>query len=152
MSDSLARRVEFRVLAKPLPQPRPRFANRGGFARAYTPKTVMGHDVKAYQEAIRLAAQSACEAPWEDPLTVEVHVAIQPPQSLLKADGTLRPSARPFPTAARDGDADNYFKLIADALHDIAYLNDSQIVGARATKRWALEEPEGCHVVLTRLE
>lgn len=50
-----------------------------------------------------------------------------------------RPAGCKFdaPIRQRDGDVDNFEKLVMDALSKIAFRNDSQVVGVVAAKGWA---------------
>lgn len=143
---------EFKVLTKPLPQPRPKFSARGKFVKAYTPGTVMGRSLKEYKAAIRSAAAETGWALTDRPCRVEIEVVIKPPKSLLTKDGKLKDNSRTTPTAQRDGDVDNYAKTVLDALQpDIAFADDTQIIQLLVTKRWGLLDEEGCYVKITEV-
>ena len=112
----------------------------------------MGQSVSEYREAIQAAARDAIQEPFTGPIQMEVKVLIGAPQSVRAPSGSWRKGARRHPVGSRDGDVDNYFKLVADALHDIAYVNDSQIVKAVVSKEWCGDSAEGCLVSIASVQ
>lgn len=61
----------------------------------------------------------------EVPLEIRIVVYRRKPKSVKREYPTSRP------------DLDNYEKLIADSLEGFAYVNDSQIVDSRCSKRYS---------------
>ena len=112
---------------------RPRFrvvAPKTGrsFVNTYTPA-----ETRAYERALAITAKVAMRGkqPLQGPLAVNVTALMPVPASWSnkKRDaalaGTIRPTGRP--------DCDNIFKVV-DALNKIVWLDDAQIVEARAVK------------------
>jgi Holliday junction resolvase RusA-like endonuclease len=111
---------------------RPRFTRARGNVRSFTPaKTAR------YEQLIALAASDAMAGavPADGPVTVSVVAHLAIPKSLSKrkrADaiaGLLRPCTRP--------DVDNYLKIALDGLNKVAWGDDSQVVRATVSKRYA---------------
>lgn len=103
--------LTFSVQGNPVPQPRPRVSTRGGFARAYVPKT---HPVHAYRRAIAAGAVKAGLTQTAEPLSVVIDAVFARPKSHLRKSG-LRPDAPRLPRP----DVDNLAKAVLDALQDV---------------------------------
>lgn len=54
----------------------------------------------------------------------------------------LKSRTLPAPTFQKSGDVDNLAKLILDALNDVAYHDDSQVVHLTTTKQFTIHEPK----------
>ena len=119
----------FRVPGEPVPQPRPKVSTRGGFARAYVDRN---HPIHAYRESVALAARLAKVPLTSGDVVVDVEFVFERPKSHLTKTG-LSSTARPRPGP----DVDNLYKGLADALHGVAFHDDSQVVRASQTKRYA---------------
>lgn len=110
---------------------RPKFARRGKFTVAYTDEKT----VSAENWIKTCAVDQAGNPCLEGPLIVTMDVSLTIPDSWSKKkkvaalSGELRPTGKP--------DVDNYFKTAGDALNEIVWRDDSQIVEARVTKRYA---------------
>ncbi len=121
---------EFSVETEPVGKGRPRFSNRGGFTRTYTPKKTADYEKMIANEYKR---QGGFLFP-DLPLSVRVDAVMQIPKSASKKasclmeNGTTRPTKKP--------DCDNLLKAILDALNGIAYSDDKYIVNAQITKRY----------------
>lgn len=120
--------IRFTVYGEPVAQGRPRAANIGGHIRMYDPKKS-----RDYKDYVKLAASEF--APKEllnGPIILSVNVFRPMPKSLSKKraalaeQGLLRPTTRP--------DADNYIKGIKDALKNVIWKDDSQIVELHTSK------------------
>lgn len=117
-------------MGAPVAKGRPRFVRKTGVA--YTPGPT-----RAYETQLRAVAQREMDgrAPLEGPLMMRVVAHMPIPVSFSKKmraaalAGDMRPAKRP--------DADNYFKIAADALNTIVFHDDAQIVDARIQKRYA---------------
>ncbi len=121
--------VAFELPGEPVPQPRPRVTTRGGFAQAYTPSS---HPVKAYREGIALAARLSGVKPTTGDVVLAIEfVFARPPSHFTKSGLSSTAIPRPRP------DWDNLGKAVCDALLGIAYQDDSQVVRATVTKRYA---------------
>ena len=126
--------VSFEIPGPPQGKARPRVVRaKNGASLTYTPdKTV------AYEELVRLrfkaAAQSFCFADGAQ-LAIQITACYPVPKSKSKRAqaemiaGTIRPTKKP--------DCDNIVKIICDALNELAYKDDSQIVTTQIAKYYA---------------
>ncbi len=134
-------RLEFTIPGEPKGKGRPRFGRSG---HAYTP-----HDTAAYENLVKLAFREAY--PDMQPIAADVPIECfilafyGIPKSASKKkhkamyDGDLRPLKKP--------DSDNIIKIVCDALNNIAYDDDCQIVKVCLAK-WYDTTPR----VVVRLE
>jgi len=135
--------IEFEILGKPLAKGRPRFTARGGFARAYTPKKTTDYETLVKFNAQKVAPKEL----WLGALAVEITAYLPIPKSMTKKrleminSFDLRPTTRP--------DIDNYAKIVLDALNEIIYKDDNQVVGLHVYKHYS-ENPR-MHVVIKKL-
>lgn len=114
----------------PIGKARPRFSRRTG--HAYTPQKT-----RSYEAALRYAAQQVMgdAAPITGPVIVMIEAYMPIPKSWSKGKraaalaNTTRPTGRP--------DADNLMKGTADALNEIVFKDDAQIVDGRVVKRYS---------------
>jgi Holliday junction resolvase RusA-like endonuclease len=115
------------LAGEPVGQGRPRFVRATG--RAYTP----AHTAK-YAAAVRVAASDAMagENPIEGAIALTVVASVPVPASWsgkkqrAAIAGAIRPASRP--------DASNYLKMAEDALNQVAWRDDAQVVDARIVK------------------
>lgn len=103
--------IAFSVPGDPVPQPRPRVSTRGGFARAYVPKT---HAVHAYRKAVAAAAREAGLVNTSEPMNVVIDAVFARPKSHMRKSG-VRADAPKLPRP----DVDNIAKAVLDALQDV---------------------------------
>ena len=121
--------VTFRVEGPPQGKGRPRFSTRGGFVKTYTPQTTV-----TYENMIKASAMVAMGAsePLESPIAVFLHVTKGIPASYTKKrieaclNGSERPTKKP--------DIDNILKCYLDAMNNIVYKDDKQVVTIHATQ------------------
>ncbi len=127
--------MEFEVIGAPVGKRRPKFSMIHGYAQAIKPK----EDV-IYENLVKLSFQQAKPNDYNlfdkaVKMTILAYFAI--PKSFSKKkqnealEGKLRPLTKP--------DADNIAKIICDALNDIAYKDDTQIVELTIIKQYASE-------------
>jgi Holliday junction resolvase RusA-like endonuclease len=120
--------VTFRVDGTPVPKGRPRFAKRGKFTTAYTPKTTL-----QYEDLIADGAKRAMGAsePLEVALEVFFYFSMPIPKSYSKkrTEACLSGLERPMKK-----DLDNLIKSVSDGMNKIIYKDDGQIVTIHATK------------------
>ena len=124
--------VMYTVYGEPVGKGRPRFARRGAFTHAYTPEKT-----KTYEDEIRMIAKAAMGSSevLETPVTVAIYIRVGIPASFSKQKrkdalaGILKPTKKP--------DLDNIAKCFLDAMNDIVYLDDKQVVNLHVTKVYA---------------
>jgi Holliday junction resolvase RusA-like endonuclease len=120
--------VEFIVAGKPLAKGRVRFVRATG--HAFTPERTV-----AYEGRVAAAAQEAMDGrpPAAGPVVVHLEVRLPVPSSwplkrqIAAEMDHLRPTGKP--------DLDNYLKTL-DALNQIIWIDDSQVVYASVFKRY----------------
>lgn len=119
---------EFTVEITPKAKARPRFVRRGKFVQTYTPKTTMDYEEKI-AEAYLLQGGTVFEYPY---LEVSIVAYFPIPKSTRKAERLLyETECIPYP---HKPDTDNLGKSILDALNQVAYLDDKQIVSLKVKK------------------
>lgn len=127
-----ARSVGFSVPGKPHGKGRPRFAVRGGHARAYTPEATREYEARA-AHAARVAMGGY--APMGGALEVEIDVYLPIPSRFNRAQreaaqaGAIRPTCKP--------DADNVAKAVLDAAQGIAFEDDAQVSDLIVRRRFS---------------
>ena len=126
--------IKLTVLGKPLAKGRPKFSSKGKFVRVYTPKKTTD-----YETLIKFSAQEvAPKELLEGPVTMEIEAHLPIPKAMSKKKRALikshdlRPITRP--------DIDNYAKIVLDALNDIIYKDDNQVVSLNIRKFYS-EKP-----------
>jgi Holliday junction resolvase RusA-like endonuclease len=124
--------IMYIVYGEPVGKGRPRFAKRGNFVSTYTPQKT-----KTYEDEIRMMARAAMGSsePLDTPVTVAIYIRVGIPASYSKQKrkdalaGTIKPTKKP--------DLDNIAKAFLDAMNEIVYLDDKQVVGLHVTKVYA---------------
>lgn len=121
--------MKFTIHGNPTGKGRPRVTKWG----THTPeKTVL------YENLVKLSYQEQCNEYTCEPLIAVLSVFYGIPKSTPKKyikpmlNGEIRPCKKP--------DLDNICKIIFDALNQIAYKDDSQIIEVHASK-WYAENP-----------
>ncbi|MGG6437400.1 RusA family crossover junction endodeoxyribonuclease [Saccharococcus caldoxylosilyticus] len=126
--------IRFTVYGEPVAQGRPRATMINGHIRMYDPKK--SSDFKNYVRLV--AADYRPDKLLEGPILVTVKVYKKIPKSFSKKKkaaaevGQLRPTSKP--------DVDNYAKSIKDALKNVIWKDDSQVVDLHISK-WYSETP-----------
>ena len=124
--------VMYTVYGQPQGKARPRFVRRGNHVSTYTPEKT-----KTYEDEIRYMARAAMGAsqPLETPVTVAIYIRMEIPKSFSKQkrkdalEGVIKPTKKP--------DCDNVSKCYLDAMNEIVYLDDKQVVNLHVTKVWS---------------
>lgn len=126
--------VSFEIPGPPQGKARPRVVRaKNGMSMTYTPdKTV------AYEELVRLRFKAAAQGfhfADDAQLAIQITAYYPVPKSKskrIRADmiaGVIRPTKKP--------DCDNVIKIICDALNELAYKDDAQIVLTQMAKYYA---------------
>ena len=127
--------MEFEVIGAPVGKRRPKFSTVHGYAQAIKPK----EDV-IYENLVKLSFQQAKPSDYNlfdkaVKMTIFAYCAI--PKSFSKKKQNEAIECRISPLTKPD--ADNIAKIICDALNDIAYKDDTQIVELTIIKKYASE-------------
>lgn len=122
-------KIFFSIPGEPKGKGRPRFSRKGKFVKTYTPE-----ETTNYEDHVRNEYRKAAHGLI---FTGEVHMSIDcyfsipkstsKKKTALMVSGVIRPTKKP--------DADNVAKIVADALNNVAYKDDTQIVELNV-RRW----------------
>jgi len=119
------------VPGEPVGKGRPKFVRATG--RAYTPEKTVNFETQIKLEYARQAGKDAFEPGTELGIRIDCFFAIPVSVSRKKhaqmAADFIRPTKRP--------DLDNVLKVVGDALQNVAYHDDCQIVYAEVNKLYA---------------
>jgi Holliday junction resolvase RusA-like endonuclease len=126
--------IQFTVYGEPVAQGRPRATMIDGHIRMYDPKK--SSDFKNYVRLV--ASEHRPDKLLEGPISLTVKVYKPTLKSFSKKKkaaaeaGQLRPTSKP--------DVDNYVKGVKDALKNVIWKDDSQVVDLHISK-WYSETP-----------
>lgn len=124
--------IEFTVEGAPVPKGRARVTTRGGFARAYTPAKT-----REYEDVVKSAGKEAMNGrePLESPLKLFLLFFMPIPKSASKKakaemlSGMMKHTKKP--------DLSNMLKSVEDALNEVCYKDDSQIISVSMRKYYS---------------
>lgn len=126
--------VNFSIDGPPHGKGRPRFRRFGNFVQTYTDAKT-----KSYETLVKEAATKAMGSspPLEGPVKLDLIIRLPVPKSYPKkrSEGCLNG----FEWPTKKPDWDNVAKSVADAMNDIVFLDDTQIVIARVVKTYSAE-------------
>ena len=125
------RQIVFELPGKVVGKARPRFSPDG---HAYTPVAT-----RAYERKIVQAYRQAGGMKMAGALHVDIETVYGIQKSATKAERMRRLIGDEI--ALKKPDIDNVEKIVLDALNDVAYEDDTQIVSVRAIKGRYEEEP-----------
>jgi Holliday junction resolvase RusA-like endonuclease len=121
--------VTYLVEGNPVGKGRPKFARRGNFVSTYTPSKT-----RNYEDLIKDAAKQAMGSNevLETPVTVAIYITVPIPASYSKkrTEACLSGSERPI----KKPDIDNVAKCFLDAMNEIVYKDDTQVLTLHITK------------------
>ena len=129
-------KIKFTVPGNPVGKGRPRFSRQGQYVRTYTPEKTVN-----YETLVKLEYERQCGTfrfSEDTPIDMRITAYLPIPKSVsqkkrrLMADKKIRPMKKP--------DVDNCGKAVADALLNLAYKDDCQIVDMSIRKFYS-EEP-----------
>jgi Holliday junction resolvase RusA-like endonuclease len=133
--------VKFIIPGEPQPKQRPRVLKSG---HAYTPKETVNYEKlvrKCYNNIYKdIKLNGALQ------MKVITYFAIPKSEKKINKEKMLLGEIRPI---KRLGDWDNLGKIVSDALNEVAYDDDSQIVEATVTK-WYSDNPR-MEVIISEL-
>ena len=129
----------FEIQGQPQGKGRPKFARVGSYTSVRTPdQTVL------YENLIKVEYRNQCKNlsfGGEVPLELRIEAFYSIPKAMSKKKraameiGEIRPIKKP--------DVDNVLKVVADALNNIAYRDDAQIVETKVSKFYS-DTPRVC--------
>ena len=121
--------VTYLVEGNPVGKGRPKFARRGNFVSTYTPTKT-----RDYEDLIKEAARKAMGSNelLETPVTVAIYITVPIPSSYSKkrTEACLSGFERPI----KKPDIDNVAKCFLDAMNEIVYKDDTQVLTLHITK------------------
>jgi Holliday junction resolvase RusA-like endonuclease len=126
--------VTFTIDGPPHGKGRPRFRRFGNFVSTYTDAKT-----KSYETLVKEAATKAMGSspPLDGPVRLDCIVRLPVPKSYPKKRSEACLNGSEWPT--KKPDWDNVAKSVADAMNDIVFVDDTQIVIARIVKIYAAE-------------
>ena len=125
--------INFVIPGVPVAKGRPRFARHGAFVRTFTPEKTA-----SYENLVKVKAEEAMQgrALIDGPCVVTLSLFVTPPASWSKKKTNDALTGAIYPTSKPD--ADNVLKGILDAMNDIVFKDDKQVVDFACSKRFAL--------------
>jgi Holliday junction resolvase RusA-like endonuclease len=121
--------LTYMVEGNPIGKGRPKFARRGSFVSTYTPTKT-----RDYENVIKEVAKKAMGSNeiLETPVTVAIYITVPIPASYSKKrrEACLGGSERPI----KKPDIDNVAKCFLDAMNEIVYKDDTQVLTLHITK------------------
>ena len=132
----------FRVDGEPRGKQRPRFTKQG---RTYTPKETRNYELEIREAALNRAVASGYLKP-EGAVRVSITAWFSPPASWSKKKRAAAMSGHIYPAVKPD--ADKLGKAFLDALNEIAYRDDKQVVECTIKKRYTFSEDDTPHVTV----
>lgn len=123
---------KFVIYGEPVSKGRPRFSNRGGFVRAYTPQKTV-----AYENLVKLSYQQQIGNAGflQGGIKAEIKAFFSIPKSTSKKLKTSMATERI--NVLKKPDCDNIAKIILDSLNKIAYDDDKQIADLKVEKYYS---------------
>lgn len=123
--------IAFVIPGTPVGKGRPKFSRQGAFVRAYTPEKTA-----AYENLVKVKAEQAMAGRplIEGPVEVSIRLIVTPPASWSQKKQREALDGRIFPTTKPDWD--NCGKAICDAMNEIVFKDDKQVVDAHVSKRY----------------
>ena len=123
--------VSFIVPGTPVGKGRPRFARQGAFVRTFTPEKTA-----SYENLVKVKAEEAMHGRqiFDGAVSVEISLYLTPPSSWSQKRQREALACEIYPTTKPDWD--NCGKCICDAINEIVFRDDKQVVDARVIKRY----------------
>jgi Holliday junction resolvase RusA-like endonuclease len=126
--------VNFSIDGPPHGKGRPRFRRFGNFVQTYTDAKTKSYETLVKEAAIKAMGSSP---PLEGPVKLDLIIRLPVPKSYPKKRSMACLNGSEWPT--KKPDWDNVAKSVADAMNDIVFLDDTQIVIARVVKTYSAE-------------
>ena len=123
-------RAEFTVMGNPKGKGRPRFTNRDGYTRTYTPSETV-----SYENLVALEFERQCGKVFFEkdiPLRMVITAYLPIPSSVSKKKRAQMVNGELYPL--KKADSSNILKAVEDALNGVAYHDDVQFVDSRVLR------------------
>lgn len=123
-------KVKFTVLGEPEGKGRPRFRKVGGFVKPYTPE-----NTASYENLVKLEYRRQCKDfkfEIDTPLDMRITAYYSIPKSTSKKKRALMEQFQIRPMKKPDND--NIVKVVQDALNEVAFHDDVQVVDCQLRK------------------
>ena len=127
--------MKFEVVGSPVGKKRPKFSTIHGYAQAVKAKG----DV-IYENLVKVSFQQAKTVDYDlfnKPIKMKITAFFAVLKSFSKKKIEQALQGKIFPVTKPD--VDNIAKIICDALNDVAYKDDTQIVELTIVKKYAME-------------
>jgi len=125
--------IYFTVVGDPHGKDRPRFGRHGG---AYTPTKTKNYEKEVRKQYNKIYSH---RTPMTEPLEMTVIAWFKRPKSHYGTGKNVFTLKSTAPAACtKTPDLDNIIKIVMDALNEVAYIDDSQIVKLTACKAYDL--------------
>ena len=124
------RKVQCTIPGKPFAKQRPRASRRGRFTTIYTPKETVDYENLVKYSYFQENGSVLLEGPLEAEIigTFPVPTSVSNKQKNLMLEGKVQHTKKP--------DCDNMAKIVLDALNEVAFHDDSQIVDLHIKKQY----------------
>lgn len=124
------REVQCTIPGKPFAKQRPRASRRGRFTTIYTPKETVDYENLVKYSYFQENGSVLLEGPLEAEIigTFPVPSSVSNKQKNLMLEGKVQHTKKP--------DCDNMAKIVLDALNEVAFHDDSQIVDLHIKKQY----------------
>jgi len=140
--------IKFEVMGVPQGKGRPKFAKPGNFVMAYTPKKTKDYELMirgVYLQWLMENHGRQANEIKDRPFNLDVIANFNVPVSLSKKK---QHELLCHEYHTKKPDIDNIVKVILDALNEVAFNDDSQLVFLTASKRYT-NKPTSVEVVFT---
>lgn len=124
--------IEFTIPGKAHGKGRPRITFNGKYAHAYTDQKTANYELLVQQSYFKKYKYFQYK---NSPIKVSIDIFLEVPKSEKKSNQEMMLKGEILPT--KKPDLDNVAKSILDALNDLAYDDDKQIVELNVTKRYS---------------
>lgn len=133
--------VKLTILGEPVGKQRPRYSTYNGYVRTYTPQKTINYESLIAHEY----NEKYGKLMFDRDTPIHAHIYAYFPLSKtdfgkkgLNKNGREKVN---MGFCTKHLDIDNIVKVVLDALNSICYVDDKQIVGVIAFKKWTLETP-----------
>lgn len=137
----MSKLVQLTILGEPEAKQRPRYSNRGGFVKTYTPEKTRNYEAVIRHEYSEKYGKLMFDR--DEPITLVLNAYFGLAKSDFGKKG-LNKSGREkmeMGYCITHKDLDNTIKIVLDALNSICYVDDKQVVVVNACKFWTMDTP-----------